>query len=78
MLFVGNSALFWASWKGHADCVELLLSAGANPNLKDKLYETPLHAASRNGHVAIVQMLLSSHGHPETTNIEGTVCSVYK
>jgi DNA-binding beta-propeller fold protein YncE len=41
----------------HAECVRLLLAAGADPNLADSQGVTPLQHARRKGQAAIVRML---------------------
>jgi hypothetical protein len=48
-----------ASYLGHQDMVELLLTAGADPNVKIYDGYTPLHQAVRNGHVGICQLLMA-------------------
>lgn len=40
-----NSPLHEAVMKGHASCVDLLISKGAKLNVTDRQYGTPLHAA---------------------------------
>ncbi|CAF4634600.1 unnamed protein product, partial [Rotaria magnacalcarata] len=45
----GISSLSWASGRNHVEIVELLLKAGASPNLCDKNDTTPLIWASRRG-----------------------------
>lgn len=44
--------LFIAAQEGHAECVELLLSKGANPNLycNEEEWQLPIHAAAQMGH----------------------------
>ena len=41
------SALHYAAKAGNYDLITLLLGLGADPNLKNKNDETPLHAATR-------------------------------
>ena len=33
----GRTALYWAAWKGHTAAVEVLMSAGADVNIGDKV-----------------------------------------
>ena len=33
----GKTALAWASWKGHKQTVDVLLSAGAKPDIQDQV-----------------------------------------
>ena len=35
----GKTALAWASWKGHKQTVDVLLSAGAKPDIQDQVTE---------------------------------------
>src|SRR5215510_2982960 len=42
----GASALHWASYRGSLEITDLLLRAGANPNLANDLGATPLWIAS--------------------------------
>jgi len=55
------AALGGAAAAGHAEIVEMLLKAGADPWIKSSyssdLYGTPLDAARRNGHTAVVRLL---------------------
>ena len=41
----GRTALSFAAENGHVGIARLLLAAGANPNIRDILYRTPLHWA---------------------------------
>ena len=41
------------------DLTKLLLEQGANPNVRTKGNETPLHLAADNGDTAVAQLLLS-------------------
>ena len=60
----GSTPLHCATWKGHAEVVAFLLSAGANVNshnLNDHWGTTPLHAAAHANQAAIAQLLID-HG----------------
>jgi hypothetical protein len=56
----GMTALHYAAVGGHADAVELLLAAGADPMISDRgLYDdTPLHSAAYRGKIECVRALL--------------------
>ena len=56
--------------KGNVEIVTTLLSAGANPNIKNARFnsETPLTEAVRRVNLEIVRLLLSAGADPNTTN----------
>ncbi len=59
----GQTPLFMAAWKGHADCVRALLSVkGINVNTTTQDSKTPLHMAAWKGHADCVRALLSVKG----------------
>lgn len=63
----GGTALAFASDKGHAEVVDLLLERGANVNVSDRFYqETPLGWAARHGHAGIVRSLLAKGAEGES------------
>ena len=43
--------------------VKVLLNAGANPNLNDLQWQTPVHYAARNGHSGVFALLLENPGN---------------
>ena len=59
----GKTALYWAAEKGHAEIVDLLLRAGANPGIAHRSgffrrkNVTPAQIARRNGHIAIAEKI---------------------
>ena len=60
----GRTALWLASWKGHASVVERLLCAGAEA--EDKTGRQPLVAAPAEGHeaaAALLEQVVSVGGH---------------
>jgi Ankyrin repeats (many copies)/Ankyrin repeats (3 copies)/Ankyrin repeat len=57
---VGFTALLYASQLGHLGVVQVLLTAGASPNVKEKHGFTPLHEAASAGHVDVVRALLGA------------------
>ena len=57
----GDTPLVWGSEMGATQSVQLLLEAGANPNLIEYDGWSPLHWAATNGHVEICKLLLK-HG----------------
>ncbi|CAO3624614.1 unnamed protein product [Cunninghamella blakesleeana] len=52
--------LFWAASDGHAECVRILISAGAKVNVKDENGKTALYYAAWEGHMDIVQLLIDA------------------
>ncbi len=53
-----NLPIHVASENGHAECVSLLLEAGADIDNKNEDEQTPLHLASIHGRSKVVQLLL--------------------
>lgn len=68
----GNSPLHWAAVKGHANIIDLLLLAQAEPNLPNKDRDTPLHWAASGGSAECVQKLLARNANPTAKNSENT------
>lgn len=56
-----RTPLHWAVETGNKDIVELLMSNGANMNVKDNLGKTPLAIAEERKHKEIAE-LLRKHG----------------
>lgn len=52
----GRTLLHYTGCRGQYDMIELLLEKGADPNIKDKNGNTPLHWC---GHIDIVELLIS-------------------
>ena len=52
--FPGSTALHKACFNGNIACAEYLISKGANVNVLDVHYTSPLHNAVYNGHKQIV------------------------
>ena len=53
----GGSPLRMSAYYGHADCIELLINAGAVVDIKDNNGEAPLHYAATGGEVACIELL---------------------
>ncbi len=53
----GNTILMLASYYGHLELVQLILSRGAAPNLQDKQGRTALQRARDLGHLEVVELL---------------------
>ena len=75
----GETPLYTASERGHAEIVQLLLEAGAS---KDEICGrwtrlTPLAVASREGHMAIVQMLLAAGSNEENARRDREASPLY-
>ena len=56
---------------GHAEIVELLLEAGAEPDPRQRHGWTPLHAAAQNGDLRSLDALLAAGADPELRNDAG-------
>jgi uncharacterized protein len=59
----GDSALLWACRFGRDDLTDLLLAAGANPNLAGSEGVTPLHIAAFEGCEPCIRLLLQHEAH---------------
>ncbi|XP_019632032.1 PREDICTED: uncharacterized protein LOC109475709 [Branchiostoma belcheri] len=54
------SPLHRAAWNGHHETVSVLLTAGADVNVRNYEQESPLHQAAENGHHETVSVLLTA------------------
>jgi ankyrin repeat protein len=59
-LYVATTVLYLAAHNGHAECVDLLLNAGADKEATDNLAFTPLLIAVQRGHATCVTLLLNA------------------
>eukprot|EP00199_Chlamydomonas_sp_CCMP681_P002019 CAMPEP_0119102154 /NCGR_PEP_ID=MMETSP1180-20130426/1002_1 /TAXON_ID=3052 ORGANISM="Chlamydomonas cf sp, Strain CCMP681" /NCGR_SAMPLE_ID=MMETSP1180 /ASSEMBLY_ACC=CAM_ASM_000741 /LENGTH=346 /DNA_ID=CAMNT_0007086393 /DNA_START=181 /DNA_END=1221 /DNA_ORIENTATION=- len=66
-----RSALHFAAGLGKADCVELLLEAGADPNQQDVQGYTPLHMAVGYMHTSSITELLKAGANPQLRDVNG-------
>lgn len=66
-----TSPLRLAASRGHTECVEELLSRGAEVNA-DPGGSTALHDACVGGHTVCVQLLLSYGADPEVLSADGS------
>jgi len=70
----GSTPLHCATWKGHLNVVELLLSLGADVNVhnqNDHWGTTPLHAAAHANQRAIAELLIAQGADINATNLNG-------
>jgi len=56
----GNTPLHAASFRGHAEVIELLLAHGADANARDVRGWIPLHQAVDQGHALAVEWLIAN------------------
>ncbi|XP_041354835.1 ankyrin repeat, PH and SEC7 domain containing protein secG-like [Gigantopelta aegis] len=63
---VRRTPLHILSLKGHADCIDDLIEAGADVNLYDKLFHTPLWYAIYNKRFDVVKLLLKANSQVDT------------
>lgn len=57
----GCTALFYAVTLGNADCTELILNYGSEPNRQDRKGRTPAHCGAAKGQLETLK-LLAKHG----------------
>ena len=55
----------------HAEIVEVMLAAGAEPNARQQHGWTPLHAAAQNGDLRSLEALLAAGANPALRNDDG-------
>ena len=65
---LGNGALHYCGQFGHAEAAALILSKGANPNLKNYAGETPLHKATWADKFDVVKVLCDHGANPNVRN----------
>jgi ankyrin repeat protein len=53
----GHTPLWWATWNGHVDCVDVLLTHGANPDHKSKSMGSPLDIAKKGSRTSILNKM---------------------
>jgi len=66
---------------GHLEAAQFLLSKGANPNIQNRLGETPLHQAADNDQYKIAELLLKYKSDPNIQQNDGDTAlhhSAYK
>ena len=63
--WAGVTALYAAALHGHAEVVQLLLQAGAWPDLPNKVGDVPLAVAAEKGHDTVVSLLLRARAHAD-------------
>jgi ankyrin repeat protein len=64
----GWTALHWAAYRGHVDCVNYCIELGANVKARNRYRSTPLHYASLNGYVDVVCVLLDAGAVVDVAN----------
>lgn len=67
----GNFALHYAAAADHTKCVSIMLSKGANPNVTNKLRETPLHKAAARGALRTAKLLVNNGANVNAIDKEG-------
>lgn len=65
----GSTALIYAAGDGFADCVRVLIKAGADVNKRNKRNTTPLFAACKGQNHNCALMLLSAGAEVSTTGL---------
>src|SRR6185295_18565472 len=67
----GTTALAWAATRSNTGIAELLLKAGANPDLTNELGIGPLSLAITNGSMAMMRLLVSNGANPNIARENG-------
>ena len=67
----GMTALAWAALRNNAGIAELLLNAGANPDVTNAYGISPLSLAIQNRSAAIVRLLLEKGADPNVARVSG-------
>ena len=67
----GNTALIFASDKGHIEVVHLILSVGVNVDAANNVGDTALILASGKGHVEVARALLAADAGMDAANGQG-------
>jgi ankyrin repeat protein len=67
----GSTLLHYVAASGHAEIVELMVSAGADVNAENENQETPLHWATRRKHLEAGKMLVATGANVNAKNDEG-------
>ena len=73
----GNSAMHWASRKGFAKVVQLLVERGGQVDVVNNEGSSPLHKAARNDHAAVVGLLLEHGATRDLANERGSTAMDY-
>ncbi len=73
----GKTALSWATELGSEEMVNVLLKAGAYPNVKDSAGLTPLMYATLVGNGRILSTLIQAGADVNTVDLRGSTALVY-
>ena len=68
----GGTALHAAAYSGNQDCVEMLLSAGADMSISDQTGATPILVAKNNAHMQLVDFM-QRYAKQTTGHIPGEI-----
>jgi len=69
----GMTALLWACKNGNGEMVDVLLTAGSDPNLGNKVGKRPAAIAAENGHLEVLKKILAAGGEVDSRDeIGGT------
>jgi tetratricopeptide (TPR) repeat protein len=69
--FLGHTAMHWCAARGHVTCLELLIGARADVNVKNRGGSTPLHAAAQRDVLESARLLLASGANLQARDLQG-------
>lgn len=68
---IGHRPLHIAAYEGFSDIVVMLLDAGADPNVVERQFLTPLRAAVHQGHIGVVKNLIEGGAQMDLIGTDG-------
>ena len=70
----GYTALTIATCDHHYDVIACLLAAGADPNIRNRTADTPLHVAISLRYDLAIETLIAANANPDLLNMYGRSC----
>ena len=69
---IGNTPLHYCVKENNADCLKLLLKAGADPDIKNEAHESPFDIAKKEDHKECLQLL---NDHASRNQVKKSFCN---